>query len=246
MVRRQYEFNEEDKIRILQWCGRHCCLCGKFAGIEIEIAHLENHSSDIDDAIPLCFDCHAAIGDHNAKHPRGKKYSIRELKARRDQIYDKHTSHLCSPIHYRLTQEEYGLPKVGFMITNVGETYPVQTRVNIFLNQGERIIGSPETLGHYNGTYLWNLNPKFTVGGVFSVPDDVLNEPDIPLRAFVEITVYDIYHRPHEMLPSGYIKNLASEKDWFFEPSIEELKPKGLQSRKIQISGEARKGDVRK
>lgn len=88
MAKRKYDFNEDDKVKILLWCGRHCCLCGKFAGVGIEVAHLEKTSSDIDTAIPLCFDCHASVGHYNSKHPRGKKYSIKELKARRDQIYE--------------------------------------------------------------------------------------------------------------------------------------------------------------
>lgn len=121
------------------------------------------------------------------------------------------------------------MPKVGFQITNLGDTYPVKAKIRITLSQGERTIGAPSTLGHYDGSYLWNLNPKFTVNGLFSVPDDVLNNIDEPLRALVEITVYDIYERPHNILPSGYIKHLNSDMDWFFEPSVEELRAKTQQ-----------------
>ncbi len=84
MAKRKYDFSDEDKVKIILWCARHCCLCGEFSGIGIEVAHLERNSSDIDNAIPLCFDCHASVGYYNTKHPRGKKYSIKELKARRD------------------------------------------------------------------------------------------------------------------------------------------------------------------
>jgi hypothetical protein len=181
MAKRKYDFNEDDKVKILLWCGRHCCLCGKFAGVGIEVAHLEKTSSDIDNAIPLCFDCHASVGHYNSKHPRGKKYSIKELKARRDQIYEKHTRHLVSPVHYLLAQGNLKLPKVGFQITNLGDTYPVKAKIRITLSQGERTIGAPSTLGHYDGSYLWNLNPKFTVNGLFSVPDDVLNNMGVAL-----------------------------------------------------------------
>jgi hypothetical protein len=224
MTKRKYEFSDEDKIKILLWCGRHCCLCGKFAGVGIEVAHLEANKSDIDNAMPLCFDCHASVGHYNAKHPRGKKYSVKELKARRDQVYEKHTRHLVSPVHYYLIQNGFKLPKVGFRITNFGDTYPVKARIKISINQGNRSLGVPDTVGHYDGRYLWNLNPKFTVNGMFSLPEDVLNHNDDPIRALVEITIYDIYERPHEILPTGYIKN--SDKEWFFEPSIEELKAK--------------------
>jgi hypothetical protein len=226
MAKRKYEFSDEDKLKILLWCARHCCLCGKFAGVGIEVAHIEQNKSEIDNAIPLCFDCHAAIGHYNSNHPRGKKYSIEELKARRDQIYEKHTRHLVSPVHYSLTQKGIELPKVGFIITNLGDIYPVQARINICISQGDKEFGAPETLGHYNGNYLWNLNPKFQFGGNFAIPNEALLRKNEPLRALVEITVYDIYERPHKLLPTGCIKNMNSDRDWFFEPSVEELKPK--------------------
>lgn len=70
MARRKFDFKEEDRIKVLLWCARHCFWCGKFAGVGIEVAHLERENSDIDNAIPLCFDCHAAIGHYNTKHPR--------------------------------------------------------------------------------------------------------------------------------------------------------------------------------
>lgn len=39
MARRKYAFDEADKLKALLWCDRHCCLCGKAAGIGIEVAH---------------------------------------------------------------------------------------------------------------------------------------------------------------------------------------------------------------
>jgi len=85
-------FSEDDKIKVLLWCGRHCCLCAKFSGIGIELHHIEPGSSDIDNAMPVCFDCRAAIGHYNRQAPRGRKYDPRELKERRNQVYEEHTS----------------------------------------------------------------------------------------------------------------------------------------------------------
>jgi len=59
-------------------------------------------------------------------HPRGRKYGLRELKARRDQVYGEQTSHLVPPISYCLTQERYTLPDVGFDVKNPGARYPVR------------------------------------------------------------------------------------------------------------------------
>ena len=225
MAKRKYDFNEGDKIKVLLWCGRHCCLCGKFSGIGIEIAHLEKTKSDIDNAMPLCFDCHASIGHYNKEHPRGKKYSVQELKARRDQIYEQHTRHLISPVHYLITQQNHQLPRVGFQITNLGDIYPVKAKIVITLSQGNKLLGTPETKGHYNGKYLWNLNPRFTFGGNFPVPDTILENKNEPIKAKVELTIIDIYDREHVLLPGGFVKHLDQEMDWYAEPSEEELKP---------------------
>ena len=69
-------------------CGRCCCLCHKVCGIKIEVAHIKAEGDGgpnvLDNAIPLCFDCHADVGAYNDSHPKGNKYSASELKRHRD------------------------------------------------------------------------------------------------------------------------------------------------------------------
>jgi hypothetical protein len=222
------DFNEEDSIKVLLWCGRHCCLCEKPTAVGIEVAHLPGResSSDIDDAIPLCFDCHAAIGHYNKSHPKGKQYAIRELKARRDQVYNKFTSHLVPPVDYKLTQrvpdraECRHLPDVGFQIHNLGDTYWVQVRVKITLACGASCQTVPSN--HYNGSYLWNLNPRHLVFGHFEVPENIANQKD-RLRARVDVTIVDVYGRQHQLLPMGWVHAGGPNDDWYAEPSMEEL-----------------------
>jgi hypothetical protein len=234
MPSRRNDFREEDKIRVLLWCARHCCLCGKFAGLGIEVAHLDPKKSDVENAMPLCFDCHAAIGHYNARHPRGRKYSIPELRARRDQVYEEHTRHLVAPVTYRLSQDGAQIPAVHFEIINVGDTYPVRARVRVCLVQGDKDLGSPQTAGHYDGTYLWNLNPRQLVLGNFRVPQEVLQQPMEPLRARVDITLVDIHEREHKMLPGGYIHRLGAQDDWYFEPCEEELRVRERRATVVQ------------
>jgi hypothetical protein len=223
MAKRENEFREDDKIKVLLWCDRHCCLCGKPTGVGIEIAHLDTQRSDIDNAIPLCFDCHAAIGLYNPDHPLGLKHRIKELKARRNQIYEQYTRHLVPPVRFAMTQENRVLPDVGFHITNLGNSYPIQARVEINIVQGVRSFGHPGTRGHYDGTYIWNLNPGFGVAGYFKVPQETLLDQTQPLRARIDVTLIDIYERSHRLLPVGYILDLQSECEWYFEPAEEEL-----------------------
>jgi len=39
----------------------------------------------IDNAIPVCFECHAEIHCYNDKHPKGRKFMVEELKAHKEQ-----------------------------------------------------------------------------------------------------------------------------------------------------------------
>lgn len=45
----------------------------------------EGGTDDIENAIPVCFECHAEIHSYNDKHPRGRKFTADELRGHRDQ-----------------------------------------------------------------------------------------------------------------------------------------------------------------
>jgi hypothetical protein len=154
-------------------------------------------------------------------HPRGRRYGLKELKARRDQIYDEQTSHLVPPISYGLTQEGYILPDVGFRIDNLGDRYPVRAHITVVLAQGSRRHAVHS--GHYNGNHTWNLNPRQGFGGHFGLPPDFQIDDGERIRAKVGITVIDAYHRKHQLLPVGYMHGLGPGDDWYAEPSMEEL-----------------------
>jgi hypothetical protein len=55
----------------------------------MEIDHIEPRadggSNDIENAVPLCFDCHAEVHAYNPRHPRGRKFTATELRAHRVQ-----------------------------------------------------------------------------------------------------------------------------------------------------------------
>jgi hypothetical protein len=74
-------------------CGRCCCICHKFCGTKIEVHHIreesEGGSNSPDNAIPVCFDCHADMRSYDFKHPKGSKYSESELIRHRDIWYKK-------------------------------------------------------------------------------------------------------------------------------------------------------------
>lgn len=45
----------------------------------------EGGSDNIDNAIPVCFECHAEIHSYNDKHPRGRKFLPEELRGHKEQ-----------------------------------------------------------------------------------------------------------------------------------------------------------------
>lgn len=74
-------------------CGRHCAICHRFCGIKMELHHIR-HANDggndsIDNCIPLCFDCHSDMRSYDHNHPKGRKYTEKELKLHRDNWYSK-------------------------------------------------------------------------------------------------------------------------------------------------------------
>lgn len=74
---------------LLVQCRRRCCVCHRFCGVKIETDHIvpvANGGPDtIDNAIPVCFECHAEIHSYNDKHPRGRKFTPDELRRHKEQ-----------------------------------------------------------------------------------------------------------------------------------------------------------------
>ena len=72
--------------------ARHCCVCRRYKGVKVEVHHIVSQSNrgsdDSDNAIALCFDCHADAGHYNLKHPRGTKFSAGELRLARDEWHE--------------------------------------------------------------------------------------------------------------------------------------------------------------
>jgi len=219
------DFSEKDKIKILLWCDRHCCLCGKPCGTDIEIAHIDSKGEDnLENAIPLCYDCHSEIGKYNKKHPRGNKYRPEELKTRRDQIYEEHTRHLVPPIHFEITQNiainprlNRTFPDVGFNLSHLGDSLPVKAKVEAKIILGEKDLGLIETkYGYYSGEAEWNLNPHTLIFGHFNVPKECADSTE-DLKIEVRVTIIDQYDREHKYLPQCWTY-VRKDNYWFIEP----------------------------
>ena len=223
-------FKDENKIKMLLWCDRHCCLCDKQCDTNIEIHHIEQEGnkeklSNIDNAIPLCFDCHGRIKSYNPEHRVGTSYKIEEIKARRDQIYETHTRHLVPITNSRITQvvrrnlslSLRKFPNVGFNLKHSDTRFlPVNAKVEVkFILDGKKIIPMDDPNGYYSGKTEWNLNPATIIFGNFSVPKEFADTEDLKIE--VRVTIIDQYRRPHKLLPQCWTY-VRKANYWFLEP----------------------------
>jgi hypothetical protein len=227
-------FKAKDVIKILLWCERHCCLCEITCDTNIIIHHIEQEGSkeklsNIDNALPLCYDCHGRVKSYNPKHAVGTSYKIRELKTRRDQIYEKYTRHLVPIVHLEITQVlrmNYSLPlrpfpDVGFNLIHRDPRFlPVTVTVEVkcLLDRiDDGLMDDPS--GYYNGVTEWNLNPTSIVFGHFTIPrkysDCVKASRDLKIE--VRVTLIDQYGRPHRLLPQCWTY-VPQDNSWFLEP----------------------------
>ena len=101
-------FKRDEVSQLLIDCHRRCCICYRFCGVKIETDHIrpkeDDGTDDIENAIPVCFDCHAEIHSYNVKHPRGRKFTPDELRGHRDSwlnICRQHPEMLLGSLQYQ-------------------------------------------------------------------------------------------------------------------------------------------------
>ena len=86
-------FSSAVKEQVMVASAGHCCVCRRFEAGHIETHHIQPQAAggtdDFDNAIALCFDCHAWAGHYNPTHPKGTRYSPTMLRQARDSWYAK-------------------------------------------------------------------------------------------------------------------------------------------------------------
>ena len=82
-------FDRDEVAKLLVAVHRRCCICHRLCGTKIETDHIiqeaDDGRDDIDNAIPVCFECHAEIHSYNDRHPRGRKFTPDELRGHKTQ-----------------------------------------------------------------------------------------------------------------------------------------------------------------
>lgn len=94
-------FSKKVKEEIFVKCARHCCVCHKGTGLNIEVHHIkslkEGGDNSFENAIGLCFDCHADAGHYFADHPKGSKLSPEELVKHKESWFKIVETHNIQP-----------------------------------------------------------------------------------------------------------------------------------------------------
>lgn len=228
MRKRPPPFDEKDKIRILLWSERHCCLCEKPCDTNIVIHHIQQEGSDeelsdIDNAIPLCFECHGKIKSYNLAHRVGTSYRIAEIKSRRNQIYDKFTRHLVPIVTFSINQgapnkpELSTFPTVITYVTHSSLSLPVRAKVEVkHVLDGKDLGVMKDDSGYYSGETIWHLNPAVKFHGNFTILKECQDGKGA-LKLEARLTIIDEYERPHLMLPQAWTYVRESHY-WFMEP----------------------------
>jgi len=109
------------------------------------------------------------------------------------------------------------LPAVGFNISHLGDSLPVRAKVEARTILGEKNLGLPKSKsGYYSGETFWNLNPRRTIFGWFSIPDKCVDSSET-LRIEVRVTIIDQYSREHKLLPESYAY-VKESNSWYLEP----------------------------
>jgi len=177
--------------------------------------------NDLDNAIPLCYNCHGLVESYNINHPKGNKFKRKELKLRREQIYEEFTRHLIPPIFYEITQvlsneKKREFPDVGFTLKHCGNSLPVKVKTILkIVGNGKNANLIDFSSGHYSGDKLWNLNPYFTIFGHFSIPKEHVD--NAPLKIRISTCIIDQYEREHFYLPFEYVY-VKEGSYWYAEP----------------------------
>ncbi len=82
-------FDRDEVAALLAKCHRRCCICHRFCGFKMETDHMKpagkDGTDDIDNALPVCFECHAEIHCYNNDHARGRKFTETELRIHKEQ-----------------------------------------------------------------------------------------------------------------------------------------------------------------
>jgi len=221
---------DELRARLLLWCDRHCCFCGKNCGVDIEIHHIDGNpgNNDPDNLTPVCYDCHARIPRYDAGNPRGTKIRDVEVKTRREQVYEEHTRRYVEPVQFELTRDPTTFGHIVSAVANLGHRHAVRVQSQLVIfNEAEKLNLWPAP-DLYNGGALWNFNPEQGMQGHFQLPLTRQTWKQ-PVRIECFLAIVDWVGRPHVQLPFSFVWG-EIDVPLFYDPRVERAQRKDVRA----------------
>ena len=206
-------FSQKIRQEIFVLSARHCCVCHKSKGVKLEIHHIapqqQGGSNTIENAISLCFDCHADAGHYFAGHPKGSIFSPKELLRHKEEWFKIVRENKID------TSNEADSPK---NIAQVKHKLKMQKKVLKELIDHRAVKENPIT-----GYYIYNSSHMFISSKVIirSVDDDMYPNfyPDSGrIAGWFKVMIYNLYHNGIELwLDAGIGKKAIMDKNGYWE-----------------------------
>jgi hypothetical protein len=170
-------FPPKEVSKLVVACHRRCCICHRFCGAKMELDHItprdDGGTDSIDNAIPVCFECHAEIHAYNDRHPRGRKYRPEELRQHKKQWLElcKSSASVLASIPARTD--------VGSLQALIDE---LEFNKTITLQNAPELIGAPLEVTQFN---------RCVSEGILSLVE--LNIKDAVYQAYISIKRVNTY-----------------------------------------------------
>ena len=152
-------FPKTVKDEMLVASARHCCVCHRYKGVKVEVHHIVQESkggpNTFENAIALCFDCHADAGHYNLAHPKGTKFSPEELiKAKNTWIKMVRENNIKPPGVPDYLLCRYYVCKNFEILTEISEfdfsNFPAQ---NVMLQKNNIFLALKDIIRRHPGRY---------------------------------------------------------------------------------------------
>jgi hypothetical protein len=158
VAKKRKEFSKQVEDSVLMKCRRHCCVCFKQCGTKIEIHHINgNDDNSEENAVPVCFDCHAEIMSYNSNHPKGRKFTPTELKKLKEGIFSRVATQLQN--HTKAKNEEYiTIPDSSKNSIDIYSDYQAELVSQSFINKNVMLneIFTLMIIWRNTGTMMWS------------------------------------------------------------------------------------------
>jgi hypothetical protein len=221
--------------RLLVACHRHCCICHKPAGRNMEIHHIIPKNAGGQDTeengIPLCFDCHSEVEAYNPDHPKGRRFTPSELTKHKEQWLT-----ICSKPYWHSTLDtRSGITETPDMFedsvfSDLRPENPIRAQRLVFaIMQKEKRMREAFASRVFRGLdsddedTRWNLAmlvEELVLWEPRLVPDEVLEQmsqdPFFAVRSCAAVSYYYLAGLQPAVVPLDVLGKLAAhDEDWY-------------------------------